>query len=253
MSSPYSDGQRLQAVAWGGACHVWFAAAIVWMAVGLHEGMRLGLGPLTGGWAWITDAALAASFPALHSWLLTPAGARCLDRVAGASLGRDLRTTTYVLIASVHLLLVFTLWSPAGAVLWSARGAARAASELAFAGSWLLVGKTMWDAGLAVQTGFLGWGSVARGCRPAFRPFTPRGSFRFTRQPIYLAFTLALWTGPVLTSDRLLIASTWTLYCVVGPLWKERRMLARDPDRYRRYQTLVPYWLPRIPPLQEDL
>jgi hypothetical protein len=29
-----------------------------------------------------------------------------------------------------------------------------------------------------------------------FRPFAPRGSLRFTRQPIYLAFTLALWTSP---------------------------------------------------------
>lgn len=41
-------------------------------------------------------------------------------------------------------------------------------------------------------------------------------------------------------------------YCVAGPRLKEGRMLARDPDGYRRYQTLVPYWLPQLRPSAED-
>jgi protein-S-isoprenylcysteine O-methyltransferase Ste14 len=253
VGSIYGRRDRLRAVALGASCHVSFGVAIAAMIVSLHEGMRFGQGRLTGMAAWLANLLLCGSFPLLHSWLLTPRGARWLDRVAEGRLGRDLRTTSFALITSVHVLLVFALWSPAGSVLWRASGAARWPDELLFAASWLLVVMAMRDASLAVQTGFLGWSAVARGNRPSFPAFTPRGLFRFTRQPIYVAFVLTLWTGRVVTTDRLLIAAVWTLYCVLGPVWKEARLLARDPDRYRRYQRLVPYWVPRLTPPREEL
>jgi protein-S-isoprenylcysteine O-methyltransferase Ste14 len=72
------------------------------------------------------------------------------------------------------------------------------------------------------------------------------------RHPTYVAFTCALWTAPVLTTDRLLLASLWTLYCLLGPLHKEKRILARDPGGYGHYQQLVPYWLPRLTPQRQE-
>jgi protein-S-isoprenylcysteine O-methyltransferase Ste14 len=68
-----------------------------------------------------------------------------------------------------------------------------------------------------------------------------------------LAFACALWTGPWMTTDRLLLACLWTVYCLVGPLHKESRFLAREPGRYGRYRELVPYWLPRIAPRHLEL
>ncbi len=242
-----SPADRARALALGAACHGAFGAAILAMAASLHQGLRLGVGPLHGAAAWLANAALALSFPALHSWLLTMRGGALLDRLS-ARVGRLLRPTTYVLVASLHLLAVFALWSPAGAVVWRAHGLAVGASEAAFGASWLLLAKAMLDSGLGVQTGWLGWSAVARGRAPVFPPFAPRGLFRFTRQPIYVAFTCALWTGPLLTLDRIALASAWTLYCLVGPLHKEKRILARDPDGYGRYRQLVPYWLPRFAP-----
>ena len=230
-SPPYSRADRLCATALGALCHATFGVAICAMVVSLHEGLRLGGGHLAGGSAWATNVALALAFPVLHSWLLTPRGARSLDRLVPRALGRDVRTTTFALIASLQLLAVFALWSPVGGVLWRADGAARVASELLFACSWLLLGRAMLDAGLAVQTGFLGWGAVAQGLPPHFPAFASGGLFRFTRHPIYLAFTLTLWSGPVFTSDRLLLASVWTLYCLGGPLLKERRILALRRQR----------------------
>lgn len=241
----YTFKQRAAAAGLGAICHGAFLLAIVAMIVSLHEGLRFGAGRLTGGAAWLANGALALFFPTVHSWLLTRRGGSWLDRVVPGSLGRDLRTTSYALIASLQLLAVFALWSPIGHVISRAEGVLRPASELAFAASWLLLGKGMLDAGLDLQTGFLGWGSVARGQRPRFRSFPTRGLFRFTRQPVYVAFTLTLWTAPTLTADRLLLAGVWTLYCLLGPLLKERRILAREPDGYGRYQQRVPYWLPR--------
>jgi protein-S-isoprenylcysteine O-methyltransferase Ste14 len=242
-----SPADRLSAAVLGAACHAAFAVSILAMVVSLHQGLRFGAGRLVGGRAWAANLALTLSFPALHSWLLTPRGARVLDLVSTRR-GRELRATTYALVAALQLLAVFALWSPLGGELWRARDAALVATNLAFAASWLLLLKAMSDAGLGVQTGWLGWSSVVRGRAPAYPRFAPRGLFRFTRQPIYLAFALTLWTAPVLNADRLMLAVAWTLYCAIGPLHKERRLIARDPDGYCRYRSIVPYWLPRFRP-----
>jgi hypothetical protein len=106
----------------------------------------------------------------------------------------------------------------------------------------------MADAGLDVQTGYHGWGAVSRGRKPVFRDFAPRGSFRWVRQPVYVAFALTLWTGPVWTIDHLLIASVWTIYCVLAPRHKERRYSQRYGERFTHYRGLVPYWIPRRRP-----
>ena len=71
-------------------------------------------------------------------------------------------------------------------------------------------------------------------------------SFAACRQPIYLGFALTLWTGPVWTPDRLVLALPWTLYCLVGPLWKERRFAALHGDRFDAYRQRVPYIVPRF-------
>ena len=103
---------------------------------------------------------------------------------------------------------------------------------LAYAMSWGFLLKAMADAGLPLQTGFLGWGSIVRDRRPVYGAFPERGTFRFVRQPIYLAFALTLWTGPVWNADHLLVAIPWTLYCIAGPLLKERRCIAVYGERF---------------------
>lgn len=247
-----SRRDRVRTIALGAACHTTFLVAITTMIVSLHEGLQLGLGRLAGRSASIANAALALSFPLLHSWLLTGRGARLLDRLFGDESGR-LRTTSYALVASLQLLFVFVLWSPSDRELWRAQGNTRFLFEMLFAASWLLLARAMYDAGLAIQTGWLGWSEVARGRIPRFKPFPTQGLFRFTRQPVYLAFVCTLWSSPVLTLDGVLLGVVWTLYCLVGPLHKESRILAREPVRYAHYRARVPYFLPFIPrPLRSD-
>ena len=51
----------------------------------------------------------------------------------------------------------------------------------AYAGAWLLLGKAMADAGLALQTGALGWTAVFRGHRPVYPPMPRRGRLMMRR------------------------------------------------------------------------
>ncbi|HEY2774401.1 MAG TPA: isoprenylcysteine carboxylmethyltransferase family protein [Candidatus Binatia bacterium] len=239
---------RRVALAWGIACHLSFAAAVASMIAGLYTGMRVGIGTLQGSAGAAADALLLVQFPVLHSLLLSRGGRRALARLAPSGLGAALGTTTFATIAAWQLLATFVLWSPLSTWQMAPRGIALAGASLAYAASWLLLLRTMMDAGLGVQTGYLGWGSVVRGKTPRYSAFEPRGTFRWVRQPVYVAFALILWTAPVWTLDHLIVAVAWTGYCVLAPLHKERRYLALYGERFERYRSRVPYWVPRSRP-----
>jgi protein-S-isoprenylcysteine O-methyltransferase Ste14 len=244
----FSGRQRRVALTWGVLCHLSFGAGVLSMIVGLGSGMRTGFGPFHGWGAVLADVLLLAQFPVAHSLLLSTRGRRWLGRMAPLGLGSALGTTTFALIASLQLLAAFLLWSPFSEWSWSPSGPLFVLSCSAYAASWLLLLKTMADAGLGVQTGYLGWGSVIRGRRPKFRGFEPRGTFRWVRQPIYVAFALTMWTGPIWTADHVLLALAWSAYCVLAPAHKERRYHKQYGERFAHYRTLVPYWIPRRRP-----
>jgi len=250
----YSFHQRAVALSYGIACHALFAAATSSMIFSIDRGLTWGVGPFQGRAAWVANLLLVVQFPLIHSWLLSRPGRRFLTRLAPLGLGRDLATTSYTAISSLQLLAIFVLWSPSQIVWWRADGTELLGSSVLYAGSWLLLLKAMFDSGIDLQSGFCGWGAVIRNRRPQLRPFSTRGLYRHTRHPVYVAFFLTLWTAPVWTPDRLLLAGVWTLYCWFGPLLKEHRYLCFQGERFRHYQSLVPYWVPNaracaIPPL----
>jgi len=247
-ANSYDLRQRTFAVCLGLACHLAFAAGVASMIAALYTGLRIGHGSLTGAVAVVANAALLMQFVVLHSLLLSPTGRGWIARLTPLGLGRDLATTTYALIASLQLVLTFWAWSPIGGVVWAAQGMARTVVTVAYVCSWLLLLKTMADAGLPVQTGSLGWTAVAQGRTPVFPSFRVHGTFRYVRQPVYVAFALTLWTGPVWTIDHLVIAVAWTLYCVLGPQLKERRYLRAYGAGFERYRRVVPYWIPAARP-----
>lgn len=236
--------RRLLAVASGVLCHGTFLVAVGSMFLGLYNGLGTGRLHLTGGTRVAVNVLLALQFPLLHSFLLTQRGRALLARALGARHGRTLTPTTYAWSAALQILATFTLWSPSGTVWWEARGPALHAMNLLFAGAWLFLGKALLDGGLGLQTGWIGWTALWRGQRAQFPPLPQHGLFALCRQPIYLGFALTLWTGPVVTPDRLLLAAIWSTYCVLGPMHKERRYLRQHGAAFEFYQRRVPYMLP---------
>jgi protein-S-isoprenylcysteine O-methyltransferase Ste14 len=113
-----------------------------------------------------------------------------------------------------------------------------------YAASWLLLGKSMADAGLGLQTGSLGWFALFRGRKPVYPPMPQTGLFRVTRQPIYVAFTLTLWTVPTWTPDQLVLACVLPAYCIAAPRRKEARFRRIYGAAFEDYTRTVPYWLP---------
>ena len=236
--------RQLTAILYGIACHGCFVAGVGAMVVMMYYGMSLSLGRLEPPWRWIANGALLLQFPLTHSLLLSDKGRGLLARLAPAGLGRGLATTTYAIIAAISVFALFALWSPTGIIWWQAHGPLLVLMTGLYAAAWLLLAKAVADAGLALQTGQLGWWAVLNDRKPVYPGMPEAGLFRYSRQPIYVAFALTLWTTPTWTPDQLVVALTLTLYCVAGPLLKEARFRRAYGQKFELYRARVPYWLP---------
>ena len=239
--------ESLVAVFYGACCHGCFVAGVGTMMIMIFFGMSRSFGVLHAPWSYLANALLLAQFPLLHSMLLSRRGRAVLCRLAPQGLGGRLATTTYASIASVQVWLLFALWSPSGTVWWRASGFVFGVLCCLYAAAWLLLLKSIIDAGFALQTGLLGWRAVARHRVPVYPPMPTTGLFRLCRQPIYVAFALTLWMVPTITPDQLVVSLVLTAYCVVGPLFKEARFARQFGEPFARYQQNVPYWLPWPP------
>lgn len=236
----------LTALGYGALTHLAFGVGVGSMVVCMGFGMQLGQGPFAGWLAWLANAALLLQFPLAHSWFLSGPGRGWLARLSPAPRddGKTLATTTYALIASLQLALLFWGWSPTETVWWQATGAQLYVWLALYGASWGFLGLAILNSGIMLQSGALGWVALLLDRAPKFPDMPTRFLYTLTRHPIYLAFTCTLWTVPTWSPDQLMVAITWTAYCVLAPILKERRQVAIHGDRYRRYRARVPYFLP---------
>jgi protein-S-isoprenylcysteine O-methyltransferase Ste14 len=246
LRPPAGAGRIALALGLGVLCNTLFAAGVLAMIVAMFFGLSESLGNVPWPWAALANMALIVQFPLVHSLLLTGPSGRLLARLIPGQHGQTLATTTYAIIASVQLLALFALWTPSSIVWWRADGALFWAITAAYGASWLILLKASFDAGAEVQSGALGWMSLMARIRPVFPDMPTQGLFRLIRQPIYVAFALTLWTVPVWTPDQLVLAISFTAYCLIAPRLKERRFAQRYGDRFARYRADVPYALPRL-------
>lgn len=240
--------RRAVAAAYGLLCHGLFALGVGTMIAAMYFGMSRCLGRVPAPWSAAANALLLVQLPLAHSALLSRRGAGVLARLAPAGLGPPLATTSYAIVASVQVFLLFAFWTPSGVLWWQAQGATLWIVTALYAAAWLLLLKAICDAGIALQTGALGWWALFRDRAPAFPPMPATGLFRIVRQPIYVAFALTTWTTPTWTPDQFVVAVALTGYCVAGPRLKERRFRARFGAAFAAYARRVPYWLPWLPP-----
>jgi ubiquinone biosynthesis O-methyltransferase len=232
------------ALTYGVLCHGLFAVAVSVMIYEMFFGLSRSWGALQAPWSWIGNGLLLLQFPVTHSFLLTKPGRTVLRALAPREFASDLSTTSYVIVASLQILLLFGCWSPTGVIWWQAQGPMLAIMTALYSAGWLLLLKSMFDAGITLQIGSLGWLAVFRNTKPAFPPLPTGGLFRVCRQPIYLSFTITVWTVPTWTPDQLMLAIVLTAYCLTGPIFKEMRFSRLFGDEFEAYRSRHPYWLP---------
>jgi protein-S-isoprenylcysteine O-methyltransferase Ste14 len=191
--------------------------------------------------AVIVNLALMSLFAVQHSVMARKPFKRWLTQYIPVSIERS----TYVLLASLCLVLLFWQWRPMPAVVWQI-----ADPNLALA----MIGVSMIGWGLVFLSTFLinhfelfGLHQVANNLAgrpmPTMRFRTPV-LYKVVRHPIYLGFIIAFWFAPVMTVGHLLFAAVTTAYIFVGIFLEERDLVAQFGEDYKRYRAQVGMLIP---------
>lgn len=193
------------------------------------------------GAAALVDAALLALFALQHSGMARPALKRWWTRLVPEPIERS----TYVLLASSALLLLFALWRPLPTPVWHAEApAAVAALWTLFALGWATVFFSTFMIGHADLFGLRQvWLHLRNRVRPPDHFRTP-GLYRLVRHPIMMGFLIAFWATPFMTAGHLLFAVATTGYILLAVQLEERDLIAYYGERYRRYRREVRAFLP---------
>ena len=176
----------------------------------------------------------------LHSVLARPRVKATLARRIPAHLD----AAFYALVASAGLILVCLLYRPIPRVVYVLEGGPALLTRLLFWGGWVLFAWCWLHIDLLDVVGLRPILRRRDGSAPPPADFRPGGPFLWVRHPVELAFLIAFWAAPMMTTGHLLFAAVMTLYTFLGIDLEDRRMLASRGPEYLEYVRRVPQIFP---------
>ena len=195
--------------------------------------------PLTE--ALLINAALLTLFAVQHSTMARPRFKRMWTRI----IPKEAERSTYVLLSSLALILLFALWQPIGGVVWNVeRPVLRAVLYGLFAMGFLLV---LISTFLINHFDLFGLRQVylyLQGKEYTQLRFGTPILYRHVRHPLYLGWLFAFWATPTMTIAHLVFAIATTAYIFLAIQFEERDLIDAYGDDYKRYKQNVPMIVP---------
>ena len=191
--------------------------------------------------AILINALLLGIFAMQHSVMARPGFKRWWTR----SVPKPIERSTYVLLASLALILLFWQWRPITDVVWHIE------NVVARYILWALF--------------FLGWATVLVGTflinhfdlfglRQVYlyqrgKEYTELGFgtpflYKIVRHPIMLGFIIAFWSTPDMTVGHLMFAIATTAYILIAIQLEERDIVSIHGTSYEEYRKQVSMLLP---------
>jgi len=243
--------RRVALLLYGGVCYAVFLGTFLYLiaflgGVLVPRTVDAGGSSMAAFGALTVDALLLTLFAVQHSGMARRGFKDVWTRVVPKPIERS----TYVLAASLSLVVLFALWRPIPAVVWNLQAPlARSAIWALSAAGWLIA---LFSTLLLNHFELFGLRQVYLAAR---RRELPASSFRIpwlyklVRHPLYLGFILAFWAAPTMTVGHLVFAAAMLGYILAATQLEERDLVREHGARYLAYRErvrgLVPW--PRRP------
>lgn len=190
------------------------------------------------------NCGLMALFALQHSVMARPFFKRWITRFIPAGIERS----TYVLLSSVALSVVFLHWQPMTEQIWNVESLP---GILVITGLYFLGWAVVFLSSFMINHFELfGLKQVYDYCKekPSVEtPFTVRYFYAFVRHPLMLGFLIVIWAAPVMTAGHLLFSVVLTLYILLAVKYLEEKDLRRAIGaEYDAYSKRVPMVVPRL-------
>ena len=196
-------------------------------------------GPL--GAALLINAALLGLFAIQHSVMARKGFKNWLTRI----IPKPAERSTYVLLSSLCLILLFTQWRPMGGVIWDVQDpTGRAILYTVFACGWALVLVATFLINHFDLFGLRQVWLYVRGKEYQPLRFKTPWLYKYVRHPLYVGWLLAFWATPTMTAAHLVFAIATTAYILIAIQLEERDLIEAHGEAYRRYREQVPMLIP---------
>lgn len=191
--------------------------------------------------AILLDALLLLLFALQHSIMARPAFKRWWTSIIPEVIERS----TFVLLASLCLMLMMWQWQPLGGTIWSVKN--ETAKIVLIAVSLLGWAIVFISTFLINHFDLFGLRQVwfyVRGKQYEPLKFRIPLFYRFVRHPLYLGFLIAFWSTPEMTVTHLFFAVITTGYILTAIKFEENDLMTHFGEKYMNYKSWVPKLIP---------
>ena len=194
--------------------------------------------------ALLVNALLLSLFAIQHSVMARPAFKKWWTGIVNPAIERS----TYVLLSSLALLLMYWQWQPVQSIAWEAENqtVVMILNGVYFFG-WLVV---LLSTFMINHFELFGLKQVFENLRyskrqPESSTFKINFFYNIVRHPIMLGFLIAFWATPVMTTGHLIFSITTTLYILIAVKFLEEKDLRKlHGEEYEAYKKKVPMIVP---------
>ena len=190
----------------------------------------------------VINLLLLSLFAIQHTIMARPAFKKKWTTIISPAIERS----TFVLLSSLILLLLFWQWRPMTGMVWEVQNPlfVKILTGLFYLG-WVIV---LLSTFMINHFHLFGLDQVFNNLKsqpPTGLEFKENFFYKFVRHPIMTGFIIAFWATPVMTTGHLLFAAVTTAYIFVGVKHFEEKDLRNEiGEPYVSYQKRVPMLFP---------
>lgn len=190
----------------------------------------------------LVNLGLIALFGIQHSVMARPGFKKAWTKVVP----RPIERSTYVLLASIMLMVLFYAWQPIKMTIWDVQNTSLGTAFIIVS----LIGWLLLLVSTFVINHFDLFGLrqvylyAKEGTSSGKIAFQTPNLYKMVRHPLYLGFLIAFWFTPIMTLGHAVFTVGFTVYILIGIYHEEKDLILVFGDKYREYRKRVPKIIP---------